>query len=76
MSKYGAILSGIADAQLESSALGAEYIVLGSDDAKLVRDDYMDAANKDRCTAREYARRIGTGNLAAYVACLRVHAVR
>ncbi len=65
------MLRGTADAALES-VFGAEYINLDSEGVALVIGDYLLAAKEDNCTVREYRENIGTGNLSAYVDCLKV----
>lgn len=51
---------------------GLEWEALSLSDASLVCLDLADAA----CSADEYARRIGDGNLQRYVLCLRPRAGR
>ena len=51
---------------------GKEYTSLSISEQALVREDYEWAFSEDRCSIVEYARRIGKGNLCAYVACLKV----
>jgi hypothetical protein len=66
MNRNGAIYRGIAMAQLES-VFGHEFTGLYAGDMKRVTADYIDAAFSDpACTALEYARLIGRGNLQAY----------
>lgn len=49
---------------------GGEYSLMPSSDMLLLRVDYL-LAIKEGCTASEYGRRIGTGNLQSYVRTLR-----
>ena len=58
------------------AAFGDEYTRLTTRDRRLVVEDYHEALIEDRCSVAEYRRRIGKGNLASYVACLRVGADR
>ena len=57
-------------------ALGSEYWQLAVSDRALVRADYEDAYAEDATSAKGYQARIGKGNLASYVRCLRVNARR
>ncbi len=68
--KYGAIMRGHAFGILEQ-VFNAEWLVLESADQRKIADDFLDAANGENCSAREYARRIGAGNLASYARCLK-----
>ena len=54
------------------TAAGAEYLKLSREDQARVAADFAAALAEDNCSAIEYARRIGTGNLQAYADCLRV----
>lgn len=68
---YGAIMRGHAYGILER-VFGAEWIKLDSHAQALVAQDYLDAESEDKCGAREYARRIGRGNLASYAQVMAV----
>jgi hypothetical protein len=62
---YGAITRGHA-AGILAQVFGAEWQGLTAAQRYLICVDYLDAANEEDCGAREYARRIGAGNLASY----------
>lgn len=70
--KYGAVMAGIAYAQLENHSSG-EFIDLDSKQQSMIACDLLDATNdeNDKCSTPEYLRRIGKGNLANYAKCLR-----
>ena len=65
MKDFGAVMRGLADAALEN-VFNAEWIKLSSADAKLVRQDFLEASEENRIGASEYSRRIGKGNLQSY----------
>jgi hypothetical protein len=56
---------------LLSLAFGAEWEALAFADRARVALDYGEA-RAEGCDSREYAQRIGRGNLASYAACLAV----
>ena len=70
MDKYGAIMTGHAYGILEQ-VFTAEWINLENKDQQKIALDFLDAANNEDCSAREYQRRIGAGNLAKYARCLK-----
>ena len=59
------------DCSLFAEIFGDEWVNLTPAQRGLVGNDYHLAVFEDGCTLSEYQRRIGTGNLASYVACLR-----
>jgi len=68
--KYGAIMTGHAYGILEQ-VFNAEWVNLEGKAQQRIALDFLDAANNENCGAREYARRIGSGNLAKYARCLK-----
>jgi hypothetical protein len=62
---YGTIQCSHAS-NILAQVFGAEWDTLLGLARYLVVVDYLDAANEDGTGAREYARRIGAGNLASY----------
>ena len=65
MKDFGAVMRGLADTALES-VFGAEYIRLGDQEARLIRQDFLEASESENLSAREYAKNIGRNNLSAY----------
>jgi hypothetical protein len=70
MKDYGAIMLGHAYGILEQ-VFNAEWVKLDAEGRKLVAQDFLEASEHE-VTAREYARRIGAGNLEAYAATMKV----
>ena len=62
---YGAIYRSLATTQLEA-VFNAEFINLDREAARLIVQDFTEAALEDGLTADRYLRRIGRGNLASY----------
>ena len=60
--------------RLLHEAFGQEFDKLTNTDAALVGRDFMDARKEDDIDSREYARRIGRGNLQSYAEVMRVRA--
>lgn len=56
------------------SIISDEYHNLNESDKSLVARDALAAFNEDGCLVSEYLARIGTGNLASYVSCLKAGA--
>ena len=75
MREFGAVLRGMADAQLEN-AFGIEWIDLDPESRRLVLQDFLEGGEDENLTAREYLRRIGRGGLAGYAAVMKVRAAR
>jgi len=53
-------------------AFGDEWAALNHDQRMLVVDDFLAAHDEDGVSVPGYAARIGSGNLASYVACLEI----
>ena len=70
---YGDIMIGHANGIL-AQVFGADWGKLPDEDARLVCVDFLDAANGEGLGAREYARRIGSGNLQAYADTMQARA--
>lgn len=64
MKDFGAIMRGHAHSILEQ-VFSAEWITLDAPAQKLVAQDFLEASELG-CTARQYQRNIGEGNLASY----------
>lgn len=62
---YGSIQRSHA-AGILAQVFPGEWETLSAVQRYLVSVDYLDAANEEDIGAREYARRIGAGNLASY----------
>ena len=71
MKQFGAIMHGHAGGILEQVFAG-DYIHLSAHDQRLIRQDFMETSDEIGIGAREYARRIGAGNLQAYADVMRV----
>lgn len=63
--KYGSIFAGLCVAAFERE-FGREWIELDSERSRVVARDFADASEEESLSVREYARRIGRGNLRAY----------
>ena len=61
---------GLAHSALAKCA-GVEYAELPFEDQRRLCWDFLDAEREDECSAPEYVGRIGRGNLAEYLKCLR-----
>jgi hypothetical protein len=61
---------GIVSLLLEAT-FGDEWTDLNDHTRRLVRTDYMHAADSENIGGREYLRRIGSGNLSSYADCLK-----
>lgn len=53
-----------------SKEFGAEWEALSAIESVRLERDYSSAMDEDDCSVKEYGRRIGRGNLRAYVDCL------
>lgn len=72
---YPAQLRVFADESLEAAFVD-EYLSLTVADARLVRDDFLEASETEGINAATYRQRIGKGNLHEYAKVMRAQAQR